>query len=212
MVAICPTVTAFDAHAYREQMERIESFAPRIHIDMMDGKFAPSTSPELSSIWWADQVMADIHLMYQRPWEQTELLCSLAPHMVIVPAEVMDAEQMVAMSNKLHEHNIAFGVALLAATSAEVIRPYSDVVDHVLIFSGHLGYHGGVADLGLLTKVSDIRRFAQHVEIGWDGGVNDTVAVQLAAGGIGVLNVGGYIQNSDNPASYYQKLVSLLQS
>ncbi len=54
MAVICPTVTAYDPHEYREQMERVEPFAKRIHIDLMDGHFAPTKSPGLKHVWWPD--------------------------------------------------------------------------------------------------------------------------------------------------------------
>src|ERR1700753_2375748 len=64
-VAICPTITAFGTHDYRAQMEMLEPFAERIHIDLMDGVFAPHISPGLDQIWWPDSITADLHLMYQ---------------------------------------------------------------------------------------------------------------------------------------------------
>ena len=87
MPDICPTVTAFDTHEYRIQMERIEPFAQRIHIDLMDGKFTTTISPSLDQVWWPIQLIADIHLMYQNPMDHIEQLVHVKPHLVIVHAE-----------------------------------------------------------------------------------------------------------------------------
>src|ERR1700728_375541 len=86
-VSICPTVTAYDMHEYRAQIERLVPFAKRVHIDLMDGVFAPTVSPELARIWWPEELMADIHLMYQKPMDSLEQLVALHPHMVIIHAE-----------------------------------------------------------------------------------------------------------------------------
>ncbi|MGI0133798.1 MAG: hypothetical protein ACREBW_02415, partial [Candidatus Micrarchaeaceae archaeon] len=86
-----------------------------------------------------------------------------------------------------------------------------DMIDHVLIFSGHLGHFGGSADTRLLAKVRELRSLKPSVEIGWDGGVNATNAAELAAGGVDVLNVGGFIQHAVNPVQAYSYLEDLVQ-
>jgi ribulose-phosphate 3-epimerase len=77
----------------------------------------------------------------------------------------------------------------------------------VLIFSGKLGHFGGHADLDLLDKVRQLKEIKPTLEIGWDGGVNDQNAAELAHGGIDVLNAGGYLHGKD-PAAAYAKLMS----
>src|SRR3989344_640873 len=87
MAVICPTVTAFDPHEYRLQIERIAAFTTRVHLDLMDGEFAPSKSPNLDQIWWPHSMQADIHLMYQRPMDFLDQLKKLNPRMVIIHNE-----------------------------------------------------------------------------------------------------------------------------
>ena len=78
--------------------------------------------------------------------------------------------------------------------------------DHVMIFSGDLGHYGGTASMMQLEKARLVRAIKPNVEIGWDGGVSVDNAYTLTQGGIDVLNVGGAIANSDNPAGVYAKL------
>lgn len=204
MAVICPTVTATDTHQYREQMERIEPFARRVHIDLMDGKFAATKSPGLDQVWWPRGLRADIHLMYQRPLEQLSALIKLRPHLVVIHAEAEGDHAHLAAG--LHRVGIRAGLALLQNTSVESVKSVVKSFDHVLIFSGHLGYHGGQADLTLLEKVGQVRELHPHAEIGWDGGINDQNAKQLVDAGIDVLSVGGYIQRADSPENNYNSL------
>src|SRR5688572_23288072 len=88
MAAIAPTITAYDAHEYRDQMEAIESFAERVHIDLMDGKFAPTVSPGLDKVWWPENLTADIHLMFENVEQHLKKLIELKPSLVIIHAEV----------------------------------------------------------------------------------------------------------------------------
>ncbi|HEX8182380.1 MAG TPA: hypothetical protein VF575_02145 [Candidatus Saccharimonadales bacterium] len=208
MVSICPTVTAENAHLYRAQIERIADFAPRIHIDVSDGVLAPNKLLDLDQIWWPGGVRADLHVMLKNPFEHTQLYRVLGPQMVIVHAEAEG--DFVAFADTLHKHGIETGVALLQDTSVETILPAIDIIDHVLIFSGKLGYFGGTADLRLLDKVQQLRAAKPTLEIGWDGGINDQNICQLAAGGVDVLNVGGYIQRSQDAHAAYELLAQLV--
>ena len=185
-------------------MERLLPFAQRVHIDLMDGEFAPTKSPGLDQVWWPHELTADIHLMYQRPMESVEQLIKLKPNLVVIHNEA-DVHHM-DFAARLHQHDIEVGLAILHDTPIEHAYQIMHSFDHVLVFSGDLGKHGGVADLGLLDKVRKIRDHHPEVEIGWDGGINDQNAPALIEAGVAVLNVGGFIQNADDPARAYAKL------
>jgi len=208
MIDIAPTITAFDNHEYRKQMEQITAFAERVHIDLMDGNFAPTKSPALDSIWWPDGMQADIHLMYQHPMDYLDTLLKLKPSLVIVHIEAnLDHREF---SKQLHEHYIKAGLAVLQDTPIDGAVRLMDCYDHLLVFSGKLGFHGGEANLDLLQKVQQARDYNAETEIGWDGGINDQNVRQLVDAGVQVLNVGGFIQKASEPAAAYQKLQNIL--
>jgi ribulose-phosphate 3-epimerase len=210
MTTICPTITAYDPHEYRRQMEAVQPFAKRIHIDLMDGRFAPTQSPSLKHVWWPDETIADIHLMYQNPLGQLPLLIKLRPSLVIIHAESEVDHAHFAMS--LHKVGIRAGLALLPHTEVGGVKSIVKSFDHVLIFSGNLGHHGGHAQLGLLEKVPEIKRVHPAVEISWDGGINTDNAPVLTAAGVTVLNVGGFIQKAEAPQEAYAKLKEVIKA
>jgi ribulose-phosphate 3-epimerase len=207
---VCPTVTAFEPHAYREQMERAAAFAERIHIDLMDGEFTSTESPDLLQIWWPHNVLADIHLMYKRPMDHLQQLIKLRPHMVIIHNEA-DVHHM-HFAAELHKEDIKVGLAVLQETPIEWAEQIMHSFDQILIFSGNLGHHGGSVDLTLLDKVKFVKLHHPDAEIAWDGGVNDQNAKQLVDAGVSVLNVGGFIQLTETPQDAYDKLVSVIKS
>jgi ribulose-phosphate 3-epimerase len=207
-VVICPTITAYDTDEYRQQINNVKGFAKRIHIDLMDGEFASTKSPALHEVWWPHELKADIHLMYQRPMEHLEQLIRLKPRMVIVHNEAHVHHMHFAA--ELHKHDIKAGLAVLAETPIEWAEQIMHSFDQVLVFSGHLGYHGGQADLGLLDKVKFAKHHHPEVEIAWDGGISDHNARALVDAGVTVLNVGGFIQKTANPKDAYAKLVSVI--
>jgi ribulose-phosphate 3-epimerase len=205
---ICPTVLANTTDDYREQMERLAHFAIRVHIDVADGIFAPTKTIAIDDIWWPGGMRADLHIMYKAPFEHTALLVDLQPQLVIVHAEAEG--DFVQFADFAHRHGVEVGVALKHETSPDTIAPALQYVDHVLVFSGNLGHFGGQADKRLLAKVLHLKQLKPALEIGWDGGVNDQNASLLAAGGVDVLNAGGYIQHAPNPRIAYEKLEHLV--
>lgn len=209
MSTICPTVTAFSIAEYSQQLQRI-SFADRLHIDVMDGIFAPTKSPDIDEIWLPPHHITDIHLMYQEPMELIDTLVTLQPNLVIIPNEAHVHHMHFA--SELHKHGIKVGLSLLQDTPVHYAYQIMHSFDHVLIFSGNLGHHGGHADLGLLEKVKDIRQHHPEVEIGWDGGVNDQNINTLIAAGIDVINVGGYVQKASDPKEAYAKLIAKVEN
>lgn len=209
MIKICPTITAYDLSEYDRQMRQITPFTERVHIDLMDGIFAPTQSPDLKQVWWPHALKADIHLMYQQPMDCLEQLIKLRPRLVVIHNEANVHHMHFAA--ELHKAGIRAGLAILHDTPIENAYQVMHSFDHVLIFSGHLGYHGGEADLGCLDKVYKVRQHHPDAEIGWDGGINADNVQQLVAGGVQVLNVGGFIQNADRPADAYAKLRAVIE-
>lgn len=205
MPIICPTVLASEPHEFRGQIERLIPFADRIQIDLADGEFAPTRTINPIQVYLPDMT-TDIHLMFARPQEHLETLVSLRPHMVIIHAEAEG--DLLGILAHLKKFDIKTGVCLLKDTAVDQAQELIAAADHVLLFSGELGRFGGHADMKVLEKVPRIREIKQDAEIGWDGGANLQNVQQLATGGIDVINVGGFIQGSQEPEKAYQKLVN----
>jgi ribulose-phosphate 3-epimerase len=207
MAIICPTVTASTETEYATQIARIAPLTDRLHIDLMDDDFASPASVTLDQAWWPAHKVADIHLMYRSPMDYLDKLKHLKPSLVIVHVETMFHHMHFAA--ELHKAGIDAGLSIMPDTPIANIEQILHSFDHLLIFSGHLGHFGGMADLGLLEKVRQAKAIHPDVEIGWDGGINADNARALVEGGIDVLNTGGYIQKSDDPAAAYQSLVTI---
>lgn len=191
-------------------MERIQIFANRVHIDFMDGEFANPKSVDLEAAWWPNHMKADLHLMYIRPANYLDSAIKLKPSLVIIHAEADG--NFAELSHRLSARGIKVGIALLQKTDVDSILPVLDNIDHVLIFSGNLGQHGGKADLKMLEKIKRLSQLKPNIELGWDGGVDDANAADLINSGVDVLNVGAFIQQSNNPINAYDKLKQIAQS
>jgi ribulose-phosphate 3-epimerase len=171
----------------------------------MDGVFTPNVSIAPEQMWWPEDIVADVHLMFQKPESQIDILRALKPSLVIVHAE-SDCN-VVDFAKALNQVGIACGVALFPETSVDVIAPYASAIQHALIFSGNLGHQGGsVANLDLLKKVEELKVLNPELEIAWDGGVNDSNVAVLTQAGVDVVNAGGYIHTAHNAELAYNSL------
>lgn len=210
MAIISPTITESTPEGYKKRIDSLEQFASRIHIDLGDGEFSPTKLIDLDKIWWPKSLTVDIHVMYQRPLDYLETMIRLRPYQIVIPAEVgVDLEDF---AQEVHQRGIRAGVALLVDTPVSQVAPFVAYLDHVLVFSGNLGYHGGKADLALLEKVRELKDLKPSLEVGWDGGVNDEVAKALAEGGVDELNTGGFIAHAPDPRKAYETLEALVNT
>lgn len=204
MAEIAPAILVDTAAKYRDYIERLLPFARRIHIDITDGKFAPSKTITLDDVWWPHGWVADIHMMVERPSWYVAQLIKMRPSMVIFHAEA--SEPLLPVIRQLRAAGIRASVGLLAPTHPHDAKREIELADGTMIFSGDLGYYGGQANPLLLSKVPEIRAINPHSEIGWDGGVNPDNAAELARGGVDVLNTGGAISRAEDPETAYELL------
>jgi len=211
MAVITPTITTNDPHKYREQMNLIKSYAEGVHLDFSGGVFTPSKLLPIEDAWRDDELITHVHLMHKDALEVIEDVISLEADLVILHVE---SENVKEALERLYENGTRAGVALLPESSVADIEELEidGLFEHVLLFGGKLGSQGGEADLSLLHKVSEVKEVYPEVGIGWDGGVNDDNARQIADAGVDVINVGGYLKNAKDPQKAYDRLSSLVQS
>ncbi len=209
MAVITPTITTDDPHVYRDQMELIASYAEGVHIDFSDGDFAPTKLMHPEEAWRHDDLVTHTHVMCREPLKILEDVISLETDLVILHAE---AEGLKECFERLADNGTRAGIALLPETSVNDLKELEidEYIEHVLVFGGNLGYQGGEADLDQLAKVAELRDKYDDIEIGWDGGVNNTNIKQIVDAGVDVVNIGGYLKNAEDPKAAYKILQDLI--
>jgi ribulose-phosphate 3-epimerase len=207
MPIICPTITA-NSEQYESYILDYTKFAKRLHIDLSDGKFTLNETIGIDEVYWPWNIPVDLHLMYKNPGDYIEQIIALAPSVVIIhPESEVDVRDF---SEKMKKNNIKTGLALMPDKNVESLAEYADFIDYILIFSGKLGFYGGVADLSLTSKINDIKKLYPGKEIAWDGGINDSNVASLIKSGVDVLNVGGFIAGAEDKHEAFNKLIEKL--
>jgi len=204
MSVVAPAVTVETLDEYKADIDKLQPFAKRVHIDISDGEFAPNFLLGESQLFWPEGWEVDIHAMVARPSEHLAALIALKPSMIIFHTEIQ--EDRAALINQIKAAGIKAGIALLRPTVPSTVAEIIKLADHVMIFTGDLGKHGGTASLMQLEKVRLIKAINPAAEIGWDGGVSIENAYTLAQGGVSVLNAGSAIAQAEDPAAAYATL------
>lgn len=209
MAVITPTITTANNDEFNKQLALIATYAEGVHLDFADGIFAPAKLLPLEQATRSDDLITHAHIMYERPLEVIEEIMHLDADLVILHAESEDVKECL---EQLQEHGTRTGIALLPETNVAELKELDidELFDHILIFGGHLGFQGGNADLSVLKKVGALKAEFPDVEIGWDGGVNESNIAEIVAAGVDVINVGSYLKNAPDPKKTYTELTSLL--
>lgn len=204
MSEIVPAVLTATPEEYRSALEKVHTFARRIHVDFTDEDFAPTKTIAPNQIWWPQEWQVDIHAMVRNPAQYVDGLIALRPHMIIFHAEA-DGD-LLSVIQKIKSAGIKAGVALLKPTVPSDVSELIEAADHVMIFSGDLGKYGGIASLMQLEKVRLVKAVNAGVEVGWDGGVSVENVFTLSQGGVDVLNTGGALQKTDDATKVYESM------
>lgn len=205
-VTVVPAILAESKLEYRQQIERVNTFSRRVHIDVSDGNFAPATTLDITNIWWPKEWKADMHIMAAYPSQLLDTILKLAPSLCILHAEA--SEDLTPIFNTLKKEGIRTGLAILPSTYPGRVKNYIDMVDHVLIFAGQLGMQGSPADMMQMEKIAIVRSMKPELEIGWDGGANKSTMRALAHADLDVINVGSALSKVENPAEVYHEIVA----
>ncbi len=201
MASVVPTVLASTPVDYAERIDRVKPFAKRLHIDVCDGIFADNKTLGLTQIYDINTIPFDLHLMIERPLMELETIISLAPSLVIIHFE--SEGDHFSLIKELKAYEIKVGLAVLAETSISQVAALLPLIDHLLIFTGYIGHNGGTFQSDQLHKIAEARAIAPNLEIGIDGGVDQSSARLCVEAGVDILDVGSFIHNSNDPEIAY---------
>ena len=205
-VTIVPAILTDNKQEFRRQVEKVNTFTRRVQIDVSDGIFAPANTLDITNVWWPRNWETDLHLMVAKPSDHLDTILKLRPSLCILHAEA--SENLIPTFDALKQAGIKTGLALLPSTYPGALKPYIDLVDHVLIFASRIGVQGAPANLMQMEKIPLIRNMKPELEIGWDGGANMTNVRALAHADLDIINVGSCLANAADPAEMFQALVA----
>lgn len=181
--------------------------APVIHLDVMDGKFVPNISfgaPVISSVRKVTDAIFDVHLMIEEPIRYVEDFYKAGADIITVHYEA--CQDLNATIAKIKSLGIKVGLSISPDTPAQVVRPYIEQVDMILIMSVYPGFGGQKFIEASLDKIQTVKAMADelsldHLWIEVDGGIAaDNISMVMDAGA-NVFVAGSAVFKGDSVAN-----------
>lgn len=202
MIKLAPSILAADfGHLYEEIQKTVAAGVDYIHLDIMDGHFVPNLTFGPGLVKYINSVTdlpLDVHLMISNPEEYLEVYVAAGADLLTIHFEAVEEPEKVL--NTIHELGILSAISVSPNTPVEVIFPYLDDADWLLIMSVHPGFKGQKFMRDSIGKISAAR---QHIDtqgvtcqIEVDGGINLKTAPQVVAAGADILVAGSSFYNS----------------
>ena len=207
MFEIIPGILEKDFAEIEKKIESVKGFAKTIHIDIIDGKFAPNTTfldPKPFTKYTND-FLFEVHLMVDEPINYLDSFAAAGFKRFLGQVEKMSSqEDFVAKGELLGE----VGLALDVNTPLESLKADYQDLDCVLVMSVKAGFSSQEFMPEILEKVKMIREKSQlPAEV--DGGINDTIIIRALNYGANRFVTTSFLFSGD-PLTNYQKLISMV--
>jgi ribulose-phosphate 3-epimerase len=141
----------------------------------------------------------DVHLMIDNPEKYLLDFADAGAKILTVHYEA--CKNLKSVLKKIKELGMKAGISIKPKTNVEVLKPYLDLVDWVLVMSVEPGFGGQSFMENSLEKIKWLRKSAPKLDIAVDGGINDKTAKECVKAGANVLVAGSYIFKSRNRKS-----------
>lgn len=169
-----------------------------VHLDVMDGHFVPNLSygPPVIADWRkVTDLPFDVHLMISDPGRYLDAFVAAGADSILVQMEaVPEPSELIA---RIQGHGCRAGLVVNPPTPWEVVQPYLERVDSVLVMSVMPGFGGQSFEFQVLAKVRAIRAARPDLRVSIDGGINQRTADQATEAGATQLVVGSATFRAD---------------
>jgi len=199
MIKIAPSILAADFTKLGDEIKSVSN-ADYLHFDVMDGMFVSNISfgiPVLESVRKVTDMVLDVHLMINEPSRYIEKFINAGSDIITLHIETETPENIRLIIDEIHRHGKKAGLSIKPGTSEDMLMPYIDSLDLILVMTVEPGYGGQKFIDATLPKISKLSNIISErgldCELEVDGGINNATAKLCTGAGANVLVAGNII-------------------
>lgn len=205
MTKIVPAVLVDSKEEYLKKIAIIRQLTNRFQLDIIDGQYVDNRTIQLSDISRPTDLNMDVHLMVNDPKQFVEQAILLHANNIIIQIECCD--NIMPFLERIKKSGLNAGVAINPETSLKSLKPYKEILDHVLIMGYPAGFAGQKLNPIVFDRLAEVREMFPSVEVGLDGGVSPSNAKKVLQAGFDVVNINTLIFGNADPLSAYSELL-----
>ena len=209
-IIVAPSILAADFSRLGDEIRCVEAAgADWIHCDIMDGHFVDNISfgPEIVRIVRGlTSLPLDVHLMIEHADHYVPRFVKAGANSITVHAEPEAKHHVAKTLQQIRDGGCRAGLTLNPETSFDLVEPFLDKIDLLLVMTVHPGFGGQSFRGDQMHKVKRARSLNDKLDIEVDGGINADTARLSIENGANVLVAGTSIFHSKDYAKAIRQL------
>ncbi|MFN2541414.1 MAG: ribulose-phosphate 3-epimerase [Chthoniobacterales bacterium] len=195
---VAPSILAADFSRLADELGRVEEAgADWIHCDIMDGHFVDNISFGPAIVGFVHKSTnrpLDVHLMIEHADHYVPRFVDAGASSITVHVEPEAKHDVGKTLAQIRRAGCRVGLTLNPATAFEMIEPFLETIDMLLVMTVHPGFGGQPFRVDQMEKVRRAAEWnksrARKIDIEVDGGINAETARVSIENGVNVLVAG----------------------